>query len=144
MNTFFYILIQVRKPSNLIGALFLPTNRDANSSAQTAITYRSCARVLFNAKSNYEIAILENVTALNQKPSEASLSDTEFIVDDFKMHNWSCIAADINAKDYGSAANRVRTIFIAMKGSQKQTGKCLTEECVFGCLQCDNQMPMGW
>ena len=110
--------------------------RDASSTAQTAVTYRSCSKLLFSASSSYELAVLENVTALGQKDRNKEgntldgTSDSDYIINDFKIHGWSCIAVDVDAKDFGSPATRLRTIFIAMKGIDKHVGERMTVDIV--------------
>ena len=114
----------------------MPIYRDASSTAQTAVTYRSCAKILFSANANYEIALLENITALGQKDRGKDggvdgLSDTEYIVNDFKVHGWMANAVDIDAKEYGSPAVRLRTLFIAMKGTGKHVVEKMALDSVF-------------
>ena len=118
----------------------MPMYRDATSTAQTAVTYRSCSKLLFSPNSAYELAVLENVTALGQKDrsKEGSAvdgtSDSEYIINDFKIHGWSCVAVDLDAKEYGSAATRLRTLFIAMKGTEKHVAEKMAVDIVF-CLR---------
>ena len=117
-------------------AMLMPSYRDPNSSAQTAVTYRSCAKILFSPNASYEIAVLENITALGQKDRNKDggvdgCSDTEYIIDDFKIHGWSAIASDLDAKDFGSPAVRLRTLFIGMKGVGKHVVDQLELDNVF-------------
>ena len=96
-------------------------NRDPDSVAATAVTYRACSKLLFSDGNNYTWAVLENVSGLGQKDGGNSnaMSDAEFIIADFQVHSWSCMEADVEAAEYGSAALRNRKLFIALKGTGK-------------------------
>ena len=113
-----------------LGTMCMPMYRDPHSTAQTAVAYRSCAKILFSASSNYEMCVLENITALGQK-DQGGISDTEYIVNDFKVHGWTAVAEDMDARDYGSPSVRLRTIFIALKGTSKSVVEKIALEIVF-------------
>ena len=95
------------------------------------MTYRACSKLLFDSQSAYEIAVLENVCSLHQKSDAMQQSDVEFIEQEFRMHGWSVITVDLEARDFGSAANRARTIFIGMRGNNKFVKDSMSQDCVF-------------
>ena len=55
--------------------------------------------------------------AQKEKSSEGSMSDCEFIKKDFSMHQWACLELDLEASEYGSVSNRLRKVFVGMKGA---------------------------
>lgn len=91
-------------------------NRNADPQAATAVTYHACAKLLFHPESTFQWAVLENVMALGQKQCGQALSDAQWIVEDFRRHQWSCAEMELEASDYGSPALRQRKIFVAFKG----------------------------
>ena len=77
------------------------------------MTYRACADYVF--RSDQDIAVLENMTKLEEKGDEQA-SDAEFTVQDFKQHGHSCLAVKSDAADYGSWPRRQRLYFVVWKG----------------------------
>ena len=96
-------------------------NRESESTVATATTYRAAAKILFCESMGFEWCVLENVTSLGQVPSSqmkhGDISDEAFIIADFRMRDWLCVSMDVEAADYGSCANRLRKIFVGMKGT---------------------------
>ena len=101
-------------------------HRNSDSHTSTAVTYRACSKIIFREGSTLQWAILENVTALGQKPLDGQ-SDSEFILTDFALHGWNCLQLDVEASLYGSMSNRLRTFYIALKGTGRDTSRRLTK-----------------
>ena len=101
-------------------------NRDADSTATTATTYRACSKLIFREESQLQFVILENVMGL-QQTKDGELSDADWIVKDFELKGWSAVKLELEAADYGSPTVRHRVIFIALRGQTPSTYKRIAE-----------------
>ena len=101
-------------------------NRDADSNAATATTYRACSKIIFRENAQFQFAVLENVLGLQQKP-DGEVSDADWIVKDFELKGWSAAHVQLEAADYGSPTTRARIIFIALKGQGPASYKRLAQ-----------------
>jgi site-specific DNA-cytosine methylase len=110
--------------------------QNSDKSTATGDTYRIAAQIAFD-NPEIEVVVLENLVNLNQKESsssagaESSMSDSEFILSDFKNNQFTMRIFPIQCGLYGSWPQRMRNFYCALRGCSPKNDAILMQAACF-------------
>lgn len=92
----------------------------------TGNSYKECTQVVWHQQ--HELGMLENLLKLNEvDTSIMSVSDRDWIINDFSEHGYAAIALELAADDFGSWPTRDRLYFPYLKGCHDANFRRLRE-----------------